>query len=524
MQLPDAVQRVHYGGLVVAVVGFLTSAIIVQTVPPVMTPTVIISELIPLSIGLGLSVVGVALAVGTFSQAYVTTVTRWCLIGTATIVLVFLLTAVGSDGRSMGGMFRASESLIANILLAGAVGGVLIGDRSAKNRRQRREIRRQANRGTVLNRVLRDEVLNAVAVVNGYAPFLSDSGASEEASDAIEEAAHQIERTVEEVGAVAADPKNQSRRPVDLTDHLLEAVEVIQSEDYEAEIHTGDLPASASISADARVGIALRGLLRHGVENARDGDARVTATAGQQEITVEVTYPGSPLEPEDEELLRSGTLPEYDDPNIGFDLQTAWLLVDRYGGRIDADNDSGETRLSATLPRAAAENAPESPVGAPNDGLVRVSIAGLVAGVVMGVTLWWFGDGIAIIGALYGFESVVVGWITHLFHSVVFALLFVALTSWPPLRDRTGTVPSVTLLGVVWSIVLAIGAAGVLMPVWLGIVGAGDLVFPNVTLTGVLGHMLWGVVLGATYGILRERSTVVDEIGLRIRRTLGSAG
>jgi hypothetical protein len=519
VNLPSAVRRVHYGGLVVAVVGFLASAIIAQSIPPDVPPSLVFSGLVPLVIGLCLSVFGVALAVGTFGQAYVTTVARWCLIGTGSMVLVFLVTAIGADS-SIGGLFNASETLVANVLLAGAVGGVLVGDRSARNRRQRREIRRQANRGIVLNRMLRDEVLNAVAVVNGYAPFVSDpETAPADADDAIEEATTQIERTVEEVGAIAAEPEGRSLRPTDLGDHLREQVEAIEA--TETGIRVGDLRKSALVRADERVGIAIRGLLRHATGNATDGDVRVAVSTSGGECRLEVVYPGSPLEPEDRALLQSGDLPEYDDPTVGFDLQTAWLLVDRYGGRIDAENGSGETRITASLPRAAPESELESSVGASTDDLVRVSAAGLVAGVVMGLTLWGLGDGLAIIGALYGIESAVVGWITHLFHSVVFALLFVALTSWAPLRDRTESILSVTVLGVAWAVVLALVAAGLLMPVWISAVGVGDLVFPNVTETGVMGHVLWGLVLGAVYGFLRERDTAVDAIGERLLRDFG---
>jgi hypothetical protein len=522
VNLPGAVRRVHYGGLVVAVVGFLASTVIVQSIPPDVSLPLVFSGLVPLVIGLCLSVFGVALAVGTFSQAYVTTVARWCLVGTVSMILVFLVTAIGADS-SMGGMFSASEKLVANVLLAGAVGGVIVGDRSARNRRQRREIRRQANRGIVLNRMLRDEVLNAVAVVNGYAPFASDpETAPAEAGEAIEEAATQIERTVEEAGAIAAESENRSLRPTDLGDHLQEQIEAIGVS--ETGIRVGELPPSALVRADERVGIVIRGLLRHAIGNAAGDDVRVEMSTTAAECRLDVVYPGSPLEPEDRALLRSGDIPEYDEPTVGFDLQTAWLLVDRYGGRIDAENGSGETRITVSLPRAAAEGGPESPGGASADDMVRVSAAGLVAGVVMGLTLWSFGNGLAIIGALYGIESAVIGWITHLFHSVVFALLFVALTFWPPIRNRIEGVPSVTVLGVAWAIVLALVAAGMLMPVWISAVGVGELVFPNVTATGVVGHVLWGMVLGATYGLLCERDTVLDDTGERVLSALDSGG
>jgi len=81
-----------------------------------------------------------------------------------------------------------------------------------------------------------------------------------------------------------------------------------------------------------------------------------------------------------------------------------------------------------------------------------------------------------------------------------------------------------TVLGVAWAVVLALVAAGMLMPVWISAVGVGDLVFPNVTATSVMGHVLWGFVLGAVYGVLRERDTAVDAIVEHLVRTLDSGG
>lgn len=505
-----------------AVTGFLASAIIAQTIPVGMTLPVVLSGLFPLLIGLGLSVFGVALSVGAFPQAYVTAVARWCLVGTATMVLVFLVTAVGAGGDGMGGLFRASETLVANVLLAGAVGGVLIGDRSARNRRQRREIRRQANRGVVLNRVLRDEVLNAVAVVSGYAPLLSGrEDTPEKASDAIMEATREIEHTVEDVGAIAADPEDRSLRPTDLTDHLREQVEAIRSGGLEPEIAVEDLPRSVAVRADERLGMAIRGLLRHAIENATGGEIRVTPSGNRQEAGIEVTYPGTSLDPADRALLQSGELPEYDDPTVGFDLQIAWLLVDRYGGRIDADEGPEGTCISVSLPRATTEGNPTPSIGASNADLVRASVAGIVAGVTMGLIIGAIGSGLPIIGALYGVESAIVGWITHLFHSTVFALLFVAWLSWPPLRDRVDGVGSMAVLGVAWGGVLAFVAAGLLMPVWLDAAGF-DSMLPNVSTPGLLGHALWGLVLGGIYGALRERAVRLGDPVDAVTRALES--
>jgi len=73
-----------------------------------------------------------------------------------------------------------------------------------------------------------------------------------------------------------------------------------------------------------------------------------------------------------------------------------------------------------------------------------------------------------VIGSLYGVGSPLAGWVSHLFHSVVFGLLY---------------------------------AAGVVMPLWLQFVGI-EATVPNTTLPGIVGHVVWGAVLGGLYTLL----------------------
>jgi len=490
----------------VAVTGFLiTRLVVAETVETTMALPFLVAGLVPLVIGLGVSVFGVVLAVGAFPRRYVRTVTVWCLVGTGGMVLVLGVTAAESLLQSGAAQpFPATGTLVANVLLGGAVGGILIGDRSAVNRRQRGEIRRQANRGVVLNRLLRDEVLNAVAVVSGYTPYFENpEEAPEGASDAIREATRQIETTVEEVGEIADDPGNGSLESVDLTAHLSDQVETLRTRRPDTRVRIDDRPGSVAVRGDDRFGIALRGLLRHAAENAHTGEVDLDVTVTAEDARVTVLYEGSPLEAGDVDLIQSGELPEYDDPTVGFDLQMAWLLVDRYGGRIDATNEDGETRIMISVPRARQNGGGDSPIGVSRANLVRVSAAGLVAGVVMGLTIQSTGAGLPVIGALYGVQNAVVGWVTHLFHSVVFALLFVAGCAWPPMRERAGSILGATVMAVGWGVFLALVAAGFVMPAWLQATGFPSML-PNVSGPGMFGHVLWGATLGVTYGLLRE--------------------
>ena len=103
-----------------------------------------------------------------------------------------------------------------------------------------------------------------------------------------------------------------------------------------------------------------------------------------------------------------------------------------------------------------------------------------------------------VIGSLYGIPNPIVGWITHLFHSAVFGLLFAAICAEPRIDRYVSGPASAGGLGLAWGIVLWAIAAGVLMPAWLSLLGASAQL-PNLSLAGLVGHALWGVILGITY-------------------------
>jgi uncharacterized membrane protein YagU involved in acid resistance len=116
----------------------------------------------------------------------------------------------------------------------------------------------------------------------------------------------------------------------------------------------------------------------------------------------------------------------------------------------------------------------------------------------MGVAMVGAGGDVPVIGALYGVQEISVGVITHQFHSVVFGLTFAALLSALP-ATYTGTAANRVVLGVGFGVLLWLVAAGLIMPVWLRLVGLAAPV-PNLALPGFVGHVVWGLTLGTLYG------------------------
>lgn len=130
-------------------------------------------------------------------------------------------------------------------------------------------------------------------------------------------------------------------------------------------------------------------------------------------------------------------------------------------------------------------------------------LAGLLATVVMGIaisTMRLETLRLAIAG-LYGSEgSLAVGWAAHLVHGTIFGGIFTAVLADPGLYGLTRWRWKTLVAGVVYGLVLAIVGAGIIMPIWLGVIGfPTPPELPNVTVPMLVWHALYGAVLGLVY-------------------------
>lgn len=129
-------------------------------------------------------------------------------------------------------------------------------------------------------------------------------------------------------------------------------------------------------------------------------------------------------------------------------------------------------------------------------------LGGLAGGVVFGFLLQAMGT-MPVIASLYGMESVAVGWIAHLFNSVVFGLVFAAAVVRTDYRDAG--VGTTMTLGAGYGVVLWFVAAAIAMPLWMGALGMAAPAIPNLDVNSLAGHLLYGVVLGAVFAVARRR-------------------
>ncbi|WP_231558443.1 hypothetical protein [Modestobacter caceresii] len=123
---------------------------------------------------------------------------------------------------------------------------------------------------------------------------------------------------------------------------------------------------------------------------------------------------------------------------------------------------------------------------------------GLAGGVVFGLMMQAMGM-MGMIGQLVGSTSTAVAWVVHLAISAIFGAAFGAV-----LGGLVKGLGSGVLIGAGYGVVLWVVGPLLLMPAFLGM----PLFVVNETaLTSLLGHVIFGVVLGAVAGVLLRRRT-----------------
>jgi len=495
--------RLNYSGLVVAGVGFFLTRFTVVLAVDQSPARFYLSGVVPLVLGLGLSAFGVALTVADVDRVLVRTTAVWCLLGTGGMLALVVLTLLGSAPEgTTGAAALQSQTYLSNFLIAGSVGGTLTGLYASRNRRQRVHLRRQATRFEVLNQLLRHEVLNGLTAIRGYAALREAS--DRDAEQVVADRSDGIEETIEEVGYLtqSAEPGDTALGPVSVRSHVAESVDSIRERYPEATIAVDDAVDAPEALANERLGYVFTHLVENAVVHTPTGtpvEVSVTATADTVSVAVSDRGPGLPER--ERRLLEAGDVEEGNGPRSGFGLYFVRFLVASYGGSIDTDVGQDGSTIRVVLSRADGKSSglgrpatEPTAVGPATPHLAVVVGAALAAGVVYGVAAEQVGGSVGIIGALYGAEDEVVGWITHQFHSVVFGFVFAGLVTFVPGRYRD-SLPAYVLVGTGWGLVLWFVAAGFVSAVWFRLLGIpADI--PSLSMVTLVAHLAWGPSLG----------------------------
>jgi signal transduction histidine kinase len=521
--LMRAPRGINLGGLVVAGVGFFLTRLTISLDLYDTSLAFLTAGVVPLAAGLTVAAFGIALSVGAFEPWYARSVAIWCVVGTASMGVLVVMTLVGIDPMFDPGLMTVrTKTYLSNFLIGGCVGGTFTGVYAARNRRKRLAQTGQAKRMAVLNRVFRDRVLNAITVIRGRADVLtpgsSDPAVAEQALADIQDQTDDLEGTVTEIRQLTRGSSTEEM-PVDEIDLLRcvrRSVERASERFPEAEITLdADEVAEPTAWASDRLERAFDRLIENAVVHNDSATPSVSVAVRErgERVTVAISDNGPGLPDEQCQLLESGSVEEYDDPSAGFGLNLVTLMVEGYGGDLDAAVD--DTGTTVTVDLVAGTEAPPQIAGlagtsgVPKARVAFVGLCGIVAGAVMGVVGNVLTDLIPVVGVLYGVSDPLVGWITHEFHSIVFAVVFAGLLRILPPRfsqDHAGRL-TVALL---WGATLWFLAVGFITPLWLTLLGLPASI-PNLPLTGLVTHLVWGLTLGATFSIGLERFTWLQE-------------
>ncbi len=515
-------------GAAVASVGFLLTRSATAASTTAASTTFLLADLPFLAVGLSLSVFGVGIAVSEWGRTHGTTVGRWCLFGTAATGVAVAVSLAGA-GIPMMVADGATLGLALDLVLTGAAGGTITGVQASRRRASARAVEGRNNRLTLLNRVLRHEVLNGLNVVRGYAGLVggtggtragdgrsddgdtaADGGAGTGTTDAvraIERSADRINDAVDELTRLSRPGGTES---IDLSDVLRECVADARDRYPRAEIRLVDDTDAPAVVATRRVEYLFEHLLANAVEHntAETPQVTVTVECDWNEVAVIVADDGDGLPERQRRILVDGTLPEYDDPGSGFGLTIVRLLATESNADVAVtsgiDGSGVGIELSFRRDRAPDGIRAGSPDAGVPTGPIRVgAVAATCAAVAMGIPLTTLQGSIPVIGVLYGSPAPVVGWTVHLFHSLVFGLGFVALLTGTRLV-RYRSRPLVTVgLGAAFGVGVWVIAAGFVMPAWLRVLGISTPI-PNLTAAGMIGHVVWGATLGGVFGMGRR--------------------
>jgi hypothetical protein len=133
--------------------------------------------------------------------------------------------------------------------------------------------------------------------------------------------------------------------------------------------------------------------------------------------------------------------------------------------------------------------------GLVNRGIAGV-VGGLVGGIAFGVLMQVMGM-IPMVAMLVGSDSVGIGWLVHLVISAGIGASFGLLLG----ATATGAGRAIGLgagYGVVWWVLGGL----LIMPAWLGM---PVFTFNTAAWMSLVGHVLYGVLLGAVYALVRPR-------------------
>lgn len=229
-------------------------------------------------------------------------------------------------------------------------------------RRYEHRLEQQRDNLSVLNKIVRHDIRNALQVINGSAELLEDNIEAEhqrliEAIQIATEEAVDITTTAREVTELLLEA-NREPVPVALSPVLTRQVEAIRSGDTSVSVTRVGTAYETAVLADDLLNSVFRNLLRNAVvhNDSDEPSVRVLSEvlSDKVRITIADNGPGVPDEMKDS-IFQEGTQGINSD-GTGLGLYLVQKLVDSYGGAVRVeDSSSGGAQFIVDLPRAKTD-------------------------------------------------------------------------------------------------------------------------------------------------------------------------
>lgn len=319
-------------GLGFAIAGGIHLPNISTTVPPARQVLAAV-----LFVGVPVIAVGAGLYANHSYSEFEWVVTRWCLVGTAPLVVL----SVWLDaGMVFGGQF---DTVIRPFLLAGNFGvalGTVIDLNRAQARRNARvaERERTQRKGLVLvTHLLHHHVRNGMTIVNGYADELREE-APDEQVETIQSQADRVVDLVDTVSTLTRSLTGETEiQPVDVDCIASETVEETRETYPHADI---DLEADdATATADEHLRAVFKNLLSNAVEhNDRDTPSVEVEVVDGDPVEIRVLDDGPGIPDAVKESMADPDPDNIRSRGDEFGLYLVRALVGRYGGTVSMED------------------------------------------------------------------------------------------------------------------------------------------------------------------------------------------
>lgn len=152
----------------------------------------------------------------------------------------------------------------------------------------------------------------------------------------------------------------------------------------------------------------------------------------------------------------------------------------------------------------ATETQTASPTETGQQTWIAGVVGGLAGGLVFGAMMSMMMPDIieGAIPGMYGLSGGLAGWFLHMSHAAILGVVFAAIADVrPALSSSTG---SGVTSGIVYGIVLWIILAVIVMPIWVGAMTPAEPPLPNINVQSLLGHLVYGTILGGIYAVYTE--------------------